>query len=96
MQNQERRREQFVQPPPSLSSDGKNNTKVIIVVGQPVEFFSNDLSVNRKVKLASSIGSNLAPSHQRLFLELPRDEDKVAVADFIMDSILTQFNLRYI
>ena len=54
-ESRKKEREQFVKPPPPppLSSDGKNNTKVIIVVGQPVEFFSNDLSVDRKVKLAS-------------------------------------------
>lgn len=57
-----------------------------VLVGQPVDSFSNDLAVDRKVKLASGVGSNLPPSHQRLFLEIPKDEDKVAIADFIIDS----------
>ncbi len=59
--------------------DEKKNKKKVI--GRPVESFSNVVSVDRKVKQACSIGGNLLPSYQRLFLELPRDDGKVLVAD---------------
>jgi hypothetical protein len=65
------------------STNGKRKKKII---GQPVESFSNDPSVDNRIKLACSIGSKLPPSHQRLLLELPRDDDKILVADFIIDS----------
>jgi hypothetical protein len=52
------------------STNGKRKKKII---GQPVESFSNDPSVDNRVdnriKLACSIGSKLPPSHQRLLLE---------------------------
>ena len=38
------------------------------------------------INLACSVGGDLPPTYQRLFLELPRDEDRVLVADFIIDS----------
>jgi hypothetical protein len=55
---------------------------------QPVESFSNNVLADGKIKLAcsSAVGGNLLPNFQRLFLELPSDEDKVSVADFIIDS----------
>lgn len=65
------------------STNGKRKKKII---GQRVESFSNDPSVDNRIKLACSIGSKLPPSHQRLLLELPRDDDKILVADFIIDS----------
>ena len=67
------------------STNGKTKKKII---GQPVESFSNDPSVDNRIKLACSIGSKLPPSHQRLLLELPRDDDKILVADFIIDSLI--------
>jgi hypothetical protein len=56
------------------------------VIGQPVEFFSNVVGIERKVKQACSIGGQVPASLQRLLLELPRDEDKELIADFIIDS----------
>jgi hypothetical protein len=46
---------------------------------QRVESFSNNVSVDGKIKLACSgaVGGNLLPNFQHLFLELPRDEDQV-------------------
>jgi hypothetical protein len=64
----------------------KNNNNKKKVIGQPVESFSYVVGVDRKVKQACSIGGQLPVSLQRLFLELPRDEDKGLVADFIIDS----------
>jgi hypothetical protein len=52
-------------------------------IGQPVESFSNNVSVDGKIKLACSGavgGGNLLPSFQRLFSELPCDEDKVSLS----------------
>jgi hypothetical protein len=66
------------------SNNKKKNKKVI---GQPVESFSNVVGVDRKVKQACcNIGGQVPASLQRLFLELPRDEDKELVAEFIIDS----------
>src|SRR5918999_1278327 len=77
----------------SQGKKNKNNNQLTItttlsssLIGKSVDFFSDDPSADRKIKLASSLGSNLPPSHQRLFLELSKDEDKVAIADFIIDS----------
>ena len=67
----------------SLYDEKKNKKKVI---GGPVESFSNIVSVDRKVKQACSIGGNLLPSYRRLFLELPRDDGKVLMADHIIGS----------
>lgn len=39
----------------------------------------------KKIKQACSIGGDIPPSIQRRFLELPRDEDRVLIADFIID-----------
>jgi hypothetical protein len=63
-----------------------NHKKVKVVVGQPVESFSNVVGIDRKIKQACNIGGQVPASLQRLFLELPRDEDKELVADFIIDS----------
>jgi hypothetical protein len=62
----------------------KNKDKVII--GKPVDSFSNNVSVDRKVKEACTINGELLPSFQRLFLELPTDHAKELVADFIIHS----------
>ena len=64
----------------------QEKNKKVIGRRQPVESFSNVVGVDRKVKHACSIGGQLPVSLQRLFLELPRDEDKELVADFIIDS----------
>jgi hypothetical protein len=64
----------------------ESKIKKVKVVGQPVESFSNVVAVDRKVKQACSIGGQMPTSLQRLFLELPRDEDRELVADFIIDS----------
>jgi hypothetical protein len=65
--------------------DEKKNKKKVI--GGSVESFSNIVSVDRrKVKQARSIGDNLLPSYRCLFLELPRDDGKVLMADHIIGS----------
>src|SRR5688572_13475153 len=65
------------------SSSGENKTRFY---GQPVESFSNDVSVDRRIKEACSIGGGeLQPQFQRLFLELG-DKDKLSVADFVIAS----------
>ena len=43
----------------------------------------------------SAVGGNLLPNFRRLFLELPSDEDKVSVADFIIDSYNQQNISQY-
>lgn len=67
----------------SLYDEKKNKKKVI---GGPAESFSNIVSVDRKVKQACSIGGNLLPRYRHLFLELPRDDGKVLMADQIIGS----------
>ena len=51
---------------------------------RPVQEFSNNnnLALDRKIKY---ICDGLTPSTQRLFLELPKDEDRELIADFITD-----------
>jgi integrase len=61
-------------------------TRVISQVGRPVESFSNVVGIDRKLKQACSIGGDVAPSFQRLLLELPTDKDREMVADFIIES----------
>jgi hypothetical protein len=56
---------------------------ITTTIGQPVESFSNNVSVDRTIKQACSLGGDLPPGFQRLFLELPTDEDRV-LADFII------------
>jgi hypothetical protein len=43
------------------------------VIGQPVESFSNNVAIDRTIKQACSIGGDLAPGFQRMFLQLPTD-----------------------
>src|ERR671918_935895 len=43
------------------------------------------LQSKKKIKQACSIGGDIPTSIQRRFLELPRDEDRVLIADFIID-----------
>jgi hypothetical protein len=65
----------------------RGSSKKKRIVGQPVESFStNNVGIDRKVSQACSIGGQMPASFQRLFLELPRDEDRQLVADFIIDS----------
>ena len=54
------------------------------VVGKPVESLSNIVGIDRTIKEACNIGGAVAPSYQRLLLELPIDEDILAVAQFII------------
>ena len=61
----------------------KRENKKRFFFGQPVESFSNNVSVDRRIKEACSIGGGeILPQFQRLFLELPRDDDKLQIADF--------------
>src|ERR671919_2885316 len=43
------------------------------------------LQSKKKIKQACSIGGDIPTSIQRRFLELPRDEDRVLIADFTID-----------
>jgi hypothetical protein len=56
------------------------------VIGQPVELFSNNVGIDRTIKEACSIGGDLLPSFQRMFLRLPTNKDILLLADFIIDS----------
>jgi hypothetical protein len=56
------------------------------VIGRPVESFSNIVGIDRIIKEACNIGSAIEPSIQRLLLELPTDDDRLAVAYFIIES----------
>ena len=56
------------------------------VIGRPVESFSNTVGTDRIIKEACNIGGAIAPSFQRLLLELPTDDDRLAVANFIIES----------
>jgi integrase len=52
-------------------------------VNQPVlEFVDNNFALDRKIKQAVS---DLKPTYQWLLKELPRNEDKELIADFILD-----------
>jgi hypothetical protein len=62
----------------------KNERKKVI--GQPVESFSNNVGIDRTIKEARSIGGELLPSFQRMFLQLPTDKDMLLLAEFIIDS----------
>jgi integrase/recombinase XerD len=64
----------------------KNKDKDKVIIGKPIDSFSNNVSVDRKVKEACTINGQLPPSFQRLFLELPTDHAKELVADFIIHS----------
>jgi hypothetical protein len=55
-------------------------------VGQSVDSFLNNVSIDRKVKQACSIAREVPPSFQRLFLELPTDKDRELLADFNIES----------
>ncbi len=63
--------------------DSSSSTSVI---GRPVESFSNIVATNRIIKEACNIGGVIQPSFQRLLLELPTDDDRRAVANFIIES----------
>jgi len=56
------------------------------VIGRPVESFSNIVGIDRTIKEACNIGGVITPSFQRLLLELPTDDDRLAVANFIIES----------
>ncbi len=54
------------------------------VIGRPVESFSNIVATDRIIKEACN--GAIAPSIQRLLLELPTDDGKLAVVNFIIES----------
>ena len=54
------------------------------VIGRPVESFSNIVATDHIIKEACN--GAIAPSIQRLLLELPTDDGKLAVANFIIES----------
>jgi hypothetical protein len=56
------------------------------VIGRLVESFSNTVGTDRIIKEACNIGGAIAPSFQRLLLELPTVDDRLAVANFIIES----------
>jgi hypothetical protein len=56
------------------------------VIGRPVESFSNVIGTDRTIKEACNIGGAIAPYFQGLLLELPSDDDRLAVANFIIES----------
>lgn len=56
------------------------------IIGRPVDSFSNIVGTDRIIKEACNVGGAIAPSIQRLLLELPTDDDKLAVANFIIES----------
>ena len=56
------------------------------VIGRPVESFSNIIATDRIIKKACNIGGAIQPSFQRLLLEIPTDDDRLAVANFIIKS----------
>jgi hypothetical protein len=62
----------------------KNERKKVI--GQPVESFSNNVGVDRTIKQACSVGGDLLPSFQRIFLQLPTDKNMLLLAEFTIDS----------
>jgi hypothetical protein len=51
------------------------------VIGRPVESFSNIVGTDRTIQEACNIGGAIMPSFQRLLLELPTDDDRLAVAN---------------
>lgn len=53
-----------------------------IMFNQPVQEFSNNNNLDRKNQIRLD---GLTPSTQRLFLELPTDEDNALMANFIID-----------
>jgi hypothetical protein len=56
------------------------------VIGRPVGSFSNIAETDRIIKEADNIECAIAPSVQRLLLELPTNDDRLAVANFIIES----------
>jgi hypothetical protein len=56
------------------------------IIGRPVDSFSNIVGTDRIIKEACNVGGAIAPSIQRLLSELPTDDDKLAVANFIIES----------
>jgi hypothetical protein len=53
---------------------------------QPQQQLQLQPQSKKKIKqVACSIGGDVPPSIQRRFLELPRDEDRALIADFIID-----------
>jgi hypothetical protein len=56
------------------------------IIDRPVESFSNIVGTDRIIKEACNIGGTIAPSIQLLLLELPTDDDRLAVANFIIES----------
>jgi hypothetical protein len=69
---------------PGYLVDSSSSSKSII--GRPVESFSNIVGTDRTIKEACNIGGAIAPYFQRLLLELPTDDDRLAVANFIIES----------
>lgn len=56
------------------------------MIGRPVDSFSNIVGTDRIIKEACNVSGAIAPSIQRLLRELPTDDDKLAVANFITES----------
>ena len=56
------------------------------IIGRPVDSFSNIVGTDRIIKEACNVGDAIAPSIQRLLSEIPTDDDKLAVANFIIES----------
>lgn len=69
---------------PGYLVDSSSSSKSVI--GRPVESFSNIVATDRIIKEACNIGGAIQPSFQRLLLELPTDDDRLAVASFIIES----------
>ena len=69
---------------PGYLVDSSPSSKSVIC--RPVESFSNVVGTDRIIKEACNLGGVIAPSIQRLLLELPTDDDKLAVANFIIES----------
>jgi hypothetical protein len=69
---------------PDYLVDSPSSSKSVI--GRPVESFSNIVGIDRTIKEACNIGGAIEPSTQRLLLELPTDDDRLAVANFIIES----------
>ncbi len=57
------------------------------IIGRPVDSFSNIVGTDRIIKEACNVGGGaIEPSIQRLLMELPTDDDKLAMANFIIES----------
>jgi hypothetical protein len=75
--------------PPSVRTDRPGylvNSSSKSVIGRPVESFSNIVGTDRIIKEASNIDGAIVPSIQRLLLELPTADDRLVVANFIIES----------